>query len=190
MKTLALNILDIVQNSIRAKADKISISITESVKEDLFRIYIEDNGNGIPVEILKKVSDPFVTTRTRRRMGLGIPLLKYHAEITGGRIEIFSEEKKGTRVIAVFSNKHIDRQPLGDIAGVIRILIASNPGIEFLYSHQTDSGIYSFSTKETKEVLETDDLTCQALLQDIVDMINGNLTEINVSGLDIKEKAI
>jgi DNA mismatch repair ATPase MutL len=190
MKTLALNILDIVQNSIRASADEITVSITESVKEDLFRIIIEDNGTGIPKEILKNVTDPFVTTRTRRRMGLGLSLLKYHAEITGGGIEIKSEEKSGTRVKAVFSNKHIDRQPLGDIAGVISILIASNPGIEFIYNHKTDSGIYSFSTKETKEFLETDELTCQALLQDIVDMINSNLTDINVSGLDIKAKAL
>jgi hypothetical protein len=190
MKTLALNILDIVQNSIRANADEISISITESVKDDLFRITIEDNGSGMAKDFLNNVTDPFVTTRTRRRMGLGLPLLKYHAEITGGRIEIVSEEKRGTVVKAFFSNKHIDRQPLGDIAGVIRILIASNPGIEFLYSHKTDSGFYRFSTKETKEFLETDELTCQTLLQDIVDMINGNLTEINVTGLDIKAKAL
>jgi hypothetical protein len=190
MKTLALNILDIVQNSIRAKADQVSISITESVTDDLYQICIGDNGTGIPKEILNNVTNPFVTTRTRRRMGLGLPLLKYHAEITGGSLEIISEENGGTFVKADFSHSHIDRQPLGDIAGVIRILIASNPGIEFCYNHKTDTGSYCFSTKDTKEALETEELTCQALLQDIREMINYNLTTINVSGLDIKAEAV
>ncbi len=190
MKTLALNILDIVQNSIRAEADEITISINESERDNLYQIIIEDNGNGIPEDILKKVTDPFVTTRTRRRMGLGLPLLKYHAEITGGSIEIKSEKSGGTVVKANFSNKHIDRQPLGDIAGVIRILIASNPGLEFHYNHTTDHGRYSFSTKETKEFLETEVLASNDLLLGIAEMINGNLTEINVSGLDIKTKAV
>lgn len=190
MKTLALNILDIAQNSIRAKADQVSISVTESLTDDLYRICIEDNGAGIPKEILRNVTDPFVTTRTRRRLGLGLPLLKYHAEITGGSLEIISEENRGTFVKAEFSHKHIDRQPLGDIAGVIRILIASNPGIEFVYKHKTDTGSYCFSTKDTKEVLETEELTCQALLQDIRDMINHNLTIINASGPEIKAEAV
>jgi len=186
MKTLALNILDIAQNSIRAKAHEISITITESVKDDLFQIIIKDNGSGIPKDILTNVTDPFVTTRTRRRMGLGLPLLKYHAEITGGYLKIKSEENKGTTVKAVLSHKHLDRQPLGDIAGVIKILIASNPGTEFYYNHTTDSGTYFFSTKDTREFLETEELKDQSLLQDITDMINGNLTDINVSGLEQK----
>ena len=190
MKTLALNILDIAQNSIRAKADQVTISITELLQDDLYRICIEDNGTGIPKEILRNVTDPFVTTRTRRRLGLGLPLLKYHAEITGGSITIRSEESRGTFVQADFSHKHIDRQPLGDIAGVIRLLIASNPGIEFVYKHKTDTGSYCFSTKETKEVLETKELTCQDLLQDIRDMINQNLININVSGIEIKAESL
>lgn len=190
MKTLALNILDIVQNSIRAKADQVSITITESLSDDSYTICIEDNGSGIPKEILRNVTDPFVTTRTRRRMGLGLPLLKYHAEITGGRIEIISVENGGTFVKADFSHSHIDRQPLGDIAGVIRILIASSPGIEFCYNHKTDCGSYFFSTKETKEVLETEEITCQTLLQDIGDMINYNLADINASGIDFRAEAV
>jgi signal transduction histidine kinase len=135
MKELSLNILDIVQNSIRAKADYISIEINESVKKDLYRIVVSDNGSGIPKEIMKNITDPFVTTRTRRRMGLGLPLLKYHTELTGGELSIRSEPGKGTQVEASFSLKHIDRQPLGDIIGVIIILVASNQGINFDYFH-------------------------------------------------------
>lgn len=183
MKTLSLNILDIVQNSVRAKADEISILISESTTSDKYLITITDNGTGIPEEILESVTDPFVTTRTKRRMGLGLPLLKYHAEITGGHLEIASESGKGTKVCACLYFSHLDRQPLGDIAGVLKILIAANPGISFRYCHITDEGEYSFSTSETKEYLEVSTLNDAGLLEDIKEMINGNLKDINASGL-------
>jgi len=186
MKSLSLNILDIVQNSIRARATEISIEITESVSGDFYTISITDNGTGIPEEILEKVTDPFTTTRTKRRMGLGLPLLKYHAELTGGRLDIFSEHEKGTKITASFSNLHLDRQPLGDIAGVLMILVAANQGIEFLYKHSTDKGEYSFSSKETKQYLGVESLYERELLMDIENMINDNLREIEVSGLQIK----
>lgn len=183
MKTLALNILDIVQNSIRAKADEISIEILESVSKDLLEIIITDNGNGISSSILKNVTDPFVTSRTKRRIGLGLPLLKHHAELTGGNLQIESELSKGTRVKAQFSLNHIDRQPLGDITGVLKILIAANPGIDFNYSHFTDDGSYRFSSAETKEYLEVETLAGRTLLEDIEDMIKVNLNDIKVSDI-------
>jgi len=186
MKTLSLNILDIVQNSVRAKADEISIEIDESETSDKYLITITDNGTGIPGEILETVTDPFVTTRTRRRMGLGLPLLKYHAELTGGHIEIASEPGKGTKVIAALSYSHIDRQPLGDITGVLKILIAANPGISLNYSHSTDNGEYSFNTTETKEYLEVDSLNNMGLLDEIKEMINENLKTINASGVQLR----
>jgi anti-sigma regulatory factor (Ser/Thr protein kinase) len=188
MKELALNILDIVQNSIRAKADYISIEINESVKKDLYRIVVSDNGSGIPKEIMKNITDPFVTTRTRRRMGLGLPLLKYHTELTGGELSIRSEPGKGTQVEASFSLKHIDRQPLGDIIGVILILVASNQGINFDYFHQTDKGEYRFSSEVTKAYLEVSTLNERVLLDLIACMISENLKEIVASGVDFKER--
>ena len=187
MKELSLNILDIVQNSIRAQADEISISINESVASDLYQISIIDNGKGIPREILENVTDPFVTTRTKRRMGLGLSLLKYHAELTGGSMEIKSLINRGTEVIVTFSWKHIDRQPLGDIAGVLVILIATNQKIDFIYRHKTDKGEFRFSSKETKEYLGTDTLYESALLEDIGWMIGGNLKEIGASGFNLRE---
>jgi signal transduction histidine kinase len=188
MKALSLNILDIVQNSIRANASEISIDIKESIPEDLYRITIIDNGTGISEEILENVTDPFVTTRTKRKMGLGLPLLKYHAELTGGSLEIKSEKGKGTVVTATFSNSHVDRQPLGDIIGVFVILIAANPDIDFIYRHITERGEYRFSSKETKEFLEVDTLYENVLLEDIGCMIGENLKEIEVSGFTYKEK--
>ena len=185
MKELALNILDIVQNSIRAEADLISIEIRESERHNLYRIIITDNGNGIPDGILEHVTDPFVTTRTKRKMGLGLPLLKYHAELTRGELKVESEKGKGTVIKATFLYNHIDRQPLGDITGVLKILIASNPGINFIYRHSADNGEYTFSTEVTKEFLLTENLNDMDLLQDIGLMIKENLMEINASGFKI-----
>jgi len=187
MKELSLNILDIVQNSIRAKANEISVEIIESVVTDIYQIVIRDNGTGIPEEILKNVTDPFVTTRTKRRMGLGLPLLKYHAELTGGSLKIESETGKGTNIRADFSNSHIDRQPLGDISGVLMILLASDPGIDFTYIHKTDEGEYRFSAKETMEYLEIETLNDRKLLDLIGNMIDENLIKIGASGIDFKE---
>jgi hypothetical protein len=186
MKELSLNILDIVQNSIRAKADEIGITINESVITDLYEIIITDNGTGIPDEILKNVTDPFITTRTKRRMGLGLPLLKYHAELTGGKLMISSKPGQGTVITADFSLKHIDRQPLGDIIGVLLLLLASNGKINFTYTHKTDKGEYMFSSKETKEILEVDTLNERNLLNEIGGMISENLKEIEASGFEVK----
>lgn len=187
MKSLSLNILDIIQNSIRAKASEISVEIVESDSADLYRITVKDNGTGIPDDIIENVTDPFVTTRTKRRMGLGLPLLKYHAEMTGGGLEIESKTGSGTKLTASFSNHHIDRQPLGDIVGVLIISIAANPGIEFRYNHTTDKGEYCFSSAETKEYLGIFSLCERELLEDTAEMINQNLKEIEVSGIKYKE---
>lgn len=180
MITLSLNILDIIQNSIRAKASRISIGITESKKTDKMEILITDNGSGIPSELLSKVTDPFVTTRKTRKLGMGLPLLKFHANLTGGDLSISSKEGKGTRVKAGFTLSHVDRQPLGDIAGVIAIMITANPDIDFVYKHKTDSGEYLFSSKETKEYLGISGFNDCELLNDIKSMINSNLKEIGV----------
>ena len=188
MKELSLNILDIVQNSLRAKAGEISIEIDESIINDHYQIIIKDNGSGIPKDLLRNITDPFVTTRTKRKMGLGLSLLKYHAELTGGGMEIKSEIGSGTVVKTNFSFSHIDRQPLGDIVSIIVILMASNPAIDFIYSHTTDNGYYRFSSKETKEFLEVDTLNERNLLEDLGWMIGENIKEIKASGFILKER--
>jgi hypothetical protein len=184
MKTLSLNILDIVQNSIRAKATEISIEIEESRSLDHFAITISDNGTGIPKEILANITDPFVTTRTTRKIGLGLSLLKYRANLTGGELKIDSEEGTGTVIKATFRYFHIDRQPLGDIAGVIMILLTAGNEISITYKHITENGEYIFSSKETKEYLEVNTLNDNALLPNIKSMINENLKDIGVSDIN------
>ncbi|NLJ43577.1 MAG: ATP-binding protein [Bacteroidales bacterium] len=183
MLTLALNILDIAQNSIRAKASEIFVGISESLSDDRLEITVRDNGSGISQGILDKVTDPFFTTRTTRKTGLGLPLLKYQAGIAGGDLVVESHEGMGTTVKASFTLSHVDRQPLGDIAGVMTILMTANPEIDFLYSHRTDSGEYFFSSKEAKEYLGIENFTESGLASDIREMFDQNLKEIGADGM-------
>jgi hypothetical protein len=184
MLTLALHILDIVQNSIRANASEIAVDISESKKNDILDIRISDNGKGMPAELLSRVTDPFVTTRTTRKIGMGLSLFKYQANLAGGDLSIESGEGKGTTVNVTFRIGHVDRQPLGDIAGVMTILMSANPEISFLYAHKTDTGEYRFSSMKTKEYLGIENFNDSYLLSDIKEMINENLEDIGVS--DIK----
>ncbi len=181
MKELALNILDIVQNSIGAKADQEEIFIEESRLENSMRIVISDNGSGMRSEILKDVTDPFITSRTTRKVGLGLPFLKQHAEMAGGRLKIESHVGVGTNVEAAFILNHIDRQPMGDISGVIKLLIIANPRIDFLYKHKTDTGEFSLDTREIKHVFEVNDLSDNNLMNDIKSMIKENLSSIDIA---------
>ena len=137
MRELSLNVMDIVQNSVRAGASLITVQVAESKKHDTLTITITDNGCGMSAEQVKSVIDPFFTTRTTRKVGLGVPLFKMEAEMTGGSFQIDSEEGKGTKVTAVFRPSHVDMIPLGDIASVIHLLITCNPELDFLFTHDT-----------------------------------------------------
>jgi hypothetical protein len=183
MKELALNILDIVQNSVKAESRHISVKISESVAANSLKIAIVDDGYGISPEILPLVDDPFTTSRTTRKVGMGLPFLKHHAEMAGGGMNIRSEKGNGTAVEACFQLNHIDRQPMGDITGVIKILMIANPKIDFSYTHSTDKGEFSISTGEIKEVLGVSDLSSPGLMQDVQDMMNENLASIGVADL-------
>lgn len=153
MKELSLNILDIAMNSVKADASNIGIHITETDTE--LKVIIEDDGFGMSEETLSKVCDPFCTTRTTRRVGLGIPFYKLAAEQTGGNISITSKVREdfpdscGTVVIAVFNKKHIDCLPLGDIVSTVCTLIQGSPNVDFEFTHNS----VSLSTKQLREVL-------------------------------------
>ena len=153
MQEIGLNILDIVQNSIRAKASLIEISIEEVPSSDTFAFTVKDNGCGMDEEMVKRVTDPFVTTRTTRKVGLGISLLKSLAEQTGGGIKLESEVGVGTIIRADFSYNHIDRQPLGDISAVMVSLISMNPEIDFVYTHSFEKEEFVLDTRQLREVL-------------------------------------
>lgn len=180
MKELALNILDIVQNSIRANSKLISIRIEESETGNSMNIYVCDDGKGIEKEMLKKVTDPYTTSRTTRKVGMGLAFMKQLAEMTGGTLKVSSQPGTGTEVEASFQLNHLDRQPIGDIAGVFKILVIANPEIEFVYEHKTDTGLYRIDTREVKKILDCKKLDDNDLMQVIKRMIFENLLLIGV----------
>ena len=151
MEDLSLHILDIVENSIAAGAKNISIKIIEEKKKDLLAVEITDNGRGMDKKTLKKVLDPFYTTRNTRKVGLGLPLLAQSAEESGGSIKIESEPRKKTTVKATFGYSHIDRKPLGDVGETLKVLIAGNPDIDFIFEYQKDGIKNSLDTKGLKK---------------------------------------
>lgn len=153
MKEISLNILDIAQNSIAADADTVMIEVSEDTLGDKMTVIITDNGKGMSEEMLSAVTDPFTTGRTTRRVGLGIPLLKHAAELTGGSFDIKSKLGEGTTVTAVFGLSHIDRQPLGDIASTMHQLAVMNENTDFIYVHSIDEKVFRFDTKEIKKIL-------------------------------------
>lgn len=151
MEDLSLYILDLVQNSIAASADLIKISVLEDVKNDRLIISIKDNGRGMEPKVVDRATDPFYTTRTTRRVGLGLPFIEAAAQACGGGISVSSQLGEGTEVKISFKHSHIDRPPLGRIEHTITVLVASNPSVDFVYVHTTPLGRLQFDTKEIRQ---------------------------------------
>lgn len=180
MNNLSMHILDIVQNSISAKATLIEICINENLEANIFNLLIKDNGNGMDSDFLEQVTDPYTTTRTTRKVGMGIPLLKQSAEQSGGYIKVNSEKQIGTTIQATFKHDHIDRPPLGDCAGTIVLLVAANPDIDFKYVHSVNNKKYEFDTCEVKEILDDVRINDPKIRGILKEMITENLNEIYV----------
>lgn len=153
MKELSLHILDIVQNSITANAKLITITIAEDVPADTLTITIGDNGKGMSEELLARVRDPFVTSRTTRPVGMGISLFESAAAATGGGLDIQSKLGEGTTVTATFGHSHIDRQPIGDMASTFAMLVSGNPSVDFVYRHSVNGEAFTVDTREIKKIL-------------------------------------
>ena len=157
MFEISLHILDILQNSIKAGAMLITVSLT--LNGNTLTVVIEDNGCGMSKEFVAKVCDPFVTTRTTRKVGLGIPLFMLASQQTGGNLTIDSRHESeypdshGTEVCAVFYKNHLDFTPLGDIVSTITVLIQGQPQIRWIFEHKTENGDISLDTDMLKEVL-------------------------------------
>ena len=156
MKELSLNILDIAKNSVKANASLIGISIDET--DDVLSFKITDNGKGMTADFLSRVTDLFTTTRTTRKVGLGLPFLKMEAEMTGGSFSIKSKseteyKEHGTEVFASFNKKSIDYIPLGDIIGTLCALVQGAENTDFIFNHKMPHGEVFLSTKEMRELL-------------------------------------
>ena len=158
MKELSLNILDIAENSVKAGATLTEIAIDET--EEKLILTFTDNGCGMTDEVVENVTNPFYTTRTTRKVGMGLPLLKLEAEMTGGGLSLesthVSEDKtnSGTKVCATFYKNHIDFTPLGDVVESIATLIQGHPDTDFLFTHKKEKGEVILDTRELRQVLE------------------------------------
>lgn len=173
MKELSLNILDITENSVKAGATLTEISITESGNKLI--ISIKDDGCGMSEDIVRSVVDPFYTTRTTRKVGMGVPLFKMAAEQTGGKLEIVSDtgEDHGTTVTAYFYKDHLDFTPLGDVISTVTTLIQGHPDTDFLFTHLIDDKEIRLDTRELRAVLEGVPLNTY----DVLEWIRGFLEE-------------
>lgn len=178
MKELSLNILDIAKNSVKANADLIEIIIDENIIDNILTIVISDDGCGMSSEFLSSVRDPFTTTRTTRKVGMGIPLFELAANQAGGTLDISSELGKGTCVTATFLYDSIDRAPIGDIIGTIITLVSGNPEIDFRYIHRINGAEFEFDTKKIKEILGDVPIDSADVLSWIMDYIAEGLDEI------------
>lgn len=178
MRELSLNVLDIAQNSIAADAATIRIEVLENTGAHTLTIGIYDDGKGMTEEQLKAVQDPFYTTRTTRKVGMGIPLFKMAAEQTGGSLYIFSKVGLGTNVQAVFNTDHVDFTPLGDINATIVTLVTMNTDRDFLFRRKRDDREFVLDTAEVKSVLAGVPLSEPAVVQWIKGYLEENTKDL------------
>jgi hypothetical protein len=165
MKEIALHLLDLAENSVSAGARTVQISVCEDLKADKLFAAVEDDGRGMTAEMVKAVVDPFVTSRTTRKVGLGIPLLKAAAESSNGGLTISSTPGKGTRVEALFQHSHIDRMPLGKMDATILGLTVAHPDVHWIFDYTTQpkngtpAAHFVFDDQPVKEILQDTPLT-------------------------------
>ena len=152
MRELSLHLLDVTRNSVTAGARHIDL-LLEVTEAGVCRMVITDDGCGMSPEFLAQVTDPFTTTRTTRKVGLGLALLRMTAEQTGGSLQIESQQGVGTTVTALFHTNHIDCPPLGDLSGSVALLIQGAPDVEWTWRHTTPKGSYELDTRQLREVL-------------------------------------
>jgi len=153
VRELALHLLDIAENSVSANARRVEIAVEEDVARDRLKLSVRDDGKGMDEEMVARVSDPFVTSRTTRKVGLGIPLLKAAAESCNGYLRINSAVGRGTTVEAEFQRSHIDRMPLGDVAGTLYTLIVGWPDVQWVLRYRCNGGTFEFDSQPIRREL-------------------------------------
>lgn len=154
MIEISLHILDLAQNAITAGARHIGITVDEDSAKDLLTVCISDDGCGMDAEMAQRVQDPFVTSRKTRKVGLGIPMFREGCLQCGGTFELASQPGQGTRIRGSYRRGHIDRQPLGDLAGTVFLLVSANPELDFRLRHSVDGRMFGFDTEEVRRALD------------------------------------
>ncbi|MGN0795622.1 MAG: ATP-binding protein [Christensenellales bacterium] len=176
MRELALNILDIVENSVKADAKLVEIDVI--AKDNLLTIAIRDDGKGMSEEFLAKVTDPYTTTRTTRKVGMGLPLLKMEAEMAGGVFKIESKLGVGTTVTCCFEINHIDRPPLGDLGETMSTLLCNGDLVDYVLNYSVDEVGFTLDTRELKNELDGIPLDEPEVLLFVKNFIRENISQI------------
>jgi anti-sigma regulatory factor (Ser/Thr protein kinase) len=153
VRELSLHVLDVLENSVEAGATRIELSIEEDLPKDILRIMVSDNGRGMSQEMINRVLDPFVTTRTTRHVGLGLPLFAAAAQRCNGDLKIRSQVGVGTTVTATFKHSHIDRAPLGDVAGSVMAVLLSERPVDLFYRHTANGRVFELDTADVRHEL-------------------------------------
>jgi anti-sigma regulatory factor (Ser/Thr protein kinase) len=182
VRELTLHLLDIAENSIAAGARNIKIQIEENINNDLLKLVVSDDGRGMSEETVNKVIDPFVTSRTTRKVGLGIPLLKEAAEACNGSFSLTSTLGKGTELSVQFQRSHIDRMPLGDVNTTFQNLFFSNPLIHWIFEYRIDEKEFVFDDRDIKAELQGVSLTEPEIIRVIRELFESGLQDIKVGG--------
>ncbi len=180
MNDLAMHLLDIVQNSLAAAATLIRILIAECPADNMVRMEVEDNGKGMTPQQVSRLSDPFFTSRTTRKVGLGVPLLKQMAQGAGGGLSVTSAVGMGTTLRAWFAYDHLDRPPLGDMANAVVLLVSANPQVDFEYTYRYNDKEYEFKTVEIKNALEGIPLNDVHIVKLLQEMITENQNDLKL----------
>lgn len=179
MPEISLHILDVAENSVRAGASLVKIEVLADTARNTLSITIADNGCGMSGEQLAKVSDPFFTTRSTRKVGLGIPFFKQAAEGTGGSFSIRSKEGAGTVTEAVFVLDSIDRMPLGDMTATIHTLVTCHEEMDFYYRYARDGREFTLDTREMKEILGNVPLSSPEVSRFLKEYLDENWREVD-----------
>ena len=179
MRELSDNIMDIAQNSISAGARLTEVHVKVSHADNMITFVFRDDGCGMSEELVKSVIEPFTTTRKTRKVGLGLPLLKQTAEMTGGALDIQSEVGVGTMVTATFGLDHIDRPPMGDVAGAWFSLVVMNPEKDFLFTYDYDGQVFTFDTREVRAAVDPIPLNQMEISAWIKDCISTEINELH-----------
>lgn len=178
MLELSQHILDIAENSTRAGAKLIAISVNEDSTENLLTIEISDDGCGMKTDEISKALDPFYTTKNVRRVGLGLPLLTDAAQTAGGKLDLQSRAGKGTKVAATFRLNHIDRQPMGNIPATLISLIATNSDVDFIYMHRHNARQFKLDTRSLRKDIGDVPMQHPEIIKYIRGVIEEGLREI------------
>ena len=174
-----MHVYDLMENSTAANSTEVKLTIRDSLKDNIYAFTIEDNGKGMTPEFMAKVTDPYTTSRTTRKVGLGLPLIKMNTENCGGGMKLQSEVGKGTRLDFWFQHNHWDRPPMGDLAGTIVMLCAAHEDIHIIYKHITDEDEFVFDTNEIKEALDGMSMNDVKVMGWLKDMVQENLEAIH-----------